>query len=1083
MLEVKNLHKSYKTKKGVVTKALDGVSLTFAETGMVFILGKSGSGKSTLLNVCGGLDRYDSGEIIIKGKSSKDFSGQDFDSYRNTYVGFVFQEYNILDEFTVEENIALALELQNKKRDKAVIDKILSDVDMTEFASRKPNTLSGGQKQRVAIARALVKEPEIIMADEPTGALDSKTGKQVFDTLKKLSQEKLVLVVSHDRDFAEQYGDRIIELKDGKVIYDQVRAEDGEGAKNVRFFGTDTVCVQDGSKITDEELDSIRKFLNKSGGAAVISTSREHINAMKEDAPEMSVGAFEDLKEQPVSKEYPQQKLIRSHLPVRHAVRMGASSLKTKPVRLVFTIILSVIAFILFGLASTLMLFDEKKVTIETLVNSDYDTIILGKAYWQTEKGYQGDKLEYSYESKEHTNYTYEEYEALLSKYPGALAAINGSARPENVRLEYSLTQFYTESYDGYVLANDTLQVLAGRLPTAKDEVAVPDFMFDAYRSEKANFKYYVDGAEGEEEKTLSLSSGEYNKILYSEQNPITLNFNNARFKIVGVYKAMSVPDAYSELKKAADDGRAFSGDSRLQYEWQQDRQSGMYARLAVNKDFINEYAQSGNSNNSFDSYRYFKYSNESVQIGVQGKDSENLSGSYFNRMAKYEAGSDSKLLKLYDLDGNAVTSLSANSAALGVGSTWYVYRDAFDAFRYNYDQDYNQEESERLQAVYNQAAEDYATAHPEPDQADFVDDPDAYYVAVQEWYEDREQYATSAQLDANRMKPYVLYKNAVTERAEAEFAAAHPMPDRYTHYDEYNQWINDKNQYIDEVWYARDPFGYGSNFDEMNKDQKLARLKNMHDILEQLDALDIKIKNNFTSAQSVTLSAVFLEDASAAYLGSSLYDAYFVQGSSNWHNEYETKYEEPEDAQIYAVYIPYDKSNSLTEELVNLTYERNDDDSSVEIMNPVMAQLSMLISMADSLKTAFLIAGIVLALFAFLMMFNFISASISAKKKEIGILRAIGARTLDTFKIFISEALIIALICFAISAFGSFGLCILLNNILISDTIIQVSVFVFGPISVLCILAIAIVTAAVSTLIPVGLYSRKPPISSIRAL
>ena len=176
MLEVKHLFKEYKTKKGVTTKALDDVSLVFPEKGMVFILGKSGSGKSTLLNVCGGLDRADSGEIIIKGKSSKDFSGQDFDSYRNTYVGFVFQEYNILDEFSVEENIALALELQNKKRDRAVIDKILDDVDLAQFASRKPNTLSGGQKQRVAIARALVKEPEIIMADEPTGALDSKTG-------------------------------------------------------------------------------------------------------------------------------------------------------------------------------------------------------------------------------------------------------------------------------------------------------------------------------------------------------------------------------------------------------------------------------------------------------------------------------------------------------------------------------------------------------------------------------------------------------------------------------------------------------------------------------------------------------------------------------------------------------------------------------------------------------------------------------------------------------------------------------------------------------------------------------------------
>ena len=196
MLEVKNLRKVYKPKKGTPVNALDGVDLRFPETGMVFLLGKSGSGKSTLLNVCGGLDSPTDGEIIVKGRSSKSFSQSDFDSYRNTFIGFVFQEYNILNEFTVEDNIALALELQGKPKDKAAINQLLEDVDLKGYAKRKPNTLSGGQKQRIAIARALIKAPEIIMADEPTGALDSATGKQVFETLKKLSATKLVIVVS-----------------------------------------------------------------------------------------------------------------------------------------------------------------------------------------------------------------------------------------------------------------------------------------------------------------------------------------------------------------------------------------------------------------------------------------------------------------------------------------------------------------------------------------------------------------------------------------------------------------------------------------------------------------------------------------------------------------------------------------------------------------------------------------------------------------------------------------------------------------------------------------------------------------------
>lgn len=191
MLETKNLKKVYKTKKGVAVEALKGVSIKFAEKGMVFLLGKSGSGKSTLLNLLGGLDKYDNGEIIIKGVSSKDFKQNHFDSYRNTYVGFIFQEYNILEEFSVGANIALAIELQGKKATDKEINDILEKVDLVGFGDRKPNELSGGQKQRVAIARALVKNPQIIMADEPTGALDSNTGKQVFDTLKNSQKVNL----------------------------------------------------------------------------------------------------------------------------------------------------------------------------------------------------------------------------------------------------------------------------------------------------------------------------------------------------------------------------------------------------------------------------------------------------------------------------------------------------------------------------------------------------------------------------------------------------------------------------------------------------------------------------------------------------------------------------------------------------------------------------------------------------------------------------------------------------------------------------------------------------------------------------
>lgn len=221
-LSINNLSKIYSDKNHNKIVALENINLTFSSKGMVFILGKSGSGKSTLLNTIGGLDRPDNGSLLINGNSINDFNDEKLDSYRNSFIGFVFQEYNLLDEYDIKTNLSLALELQGKHASNEEIQNALEQVELKDVIDRKPNTLSGGQKQRVAIARALIKKPSILMADEPTGALDSESGKQVFEILKKLSAERLVIVVSHDADFAKCYGDRIIELKDGKVVSDKI---------------------------------------------------------------------------------------------------------------------------------------------------------------------------------------------------------------------------------------------------------------------------------------------------------------------------------------------------------------------------------------------------------------------------------------------------------------------------------------------------------------------------------------------------------------------------------------------------------------------------------------------------------------------------------------------------------------------------------------------------------------------------------------------------------------------------------------------------------------------------------------------
>lgn len=221
MIELKNVSKIYKSKKGIDTKALDQLNLKIGNKGMVFITGTSGSGKSTLLNLLGGLDGLTSGEIIINGKNIEKFTNKQYDAYRNTYIGFIFQEFNVLEQYNVYENIELSLKLQQKKSSKEEMDHLLKQLGIENLGERKINELSGGQKQRVAIARALIKEPEIILADEPTGNLDKNSSIQIFDILKEISKEKLVIVVSHDREAALRYADRMIELEDGKIIHDQ----------------------------------------------------------------------------------------------------------------------------------------------------------------------------------------------------------------------------------------------------------------------------------------------------------------------------------------------------------------------------------------------------------------------------------------------------------------------------------------------------------------------------------------------------------------------------------------------------------------------------------------------------------------------------------------------------------------------------------------------------------------------------------------------------------------------------------------------------------------------------------------------
>ena len=319
MVQLKNLIKIYRTKEGVDTCALDNVDLTFGDSGMTFILGRSGSGKTTLLNLLGGLDSPTEGEIIFDGRSSREFTQADYDGWRNECVGFVFQDYNLISDLTVGQNVALALELRGSKADKETVNEVLKEVELVDktgetLYNRRVNELSGGQRQRVAIARALIKQPKLILADEPTGALDSKTGKQIYELLKQLSENRLVIIVSHSEEYAKAFGDRVIEMSDGKVI-------------------------------ADSEIK-----------IAVNGEAKEHKRG--------------------------------GRLPVSRMFLLGLKGLKHKTGRLIVTMILSVVCFLVLGFCITVYTVNNDSVHLNTMKSKGWSLFFLESAYkpdvWNT---------------------------------------------------------------------------------------------------------------------------------------------------------------------------------------------------------------------------------------------------------------------------------------------------------------------------------------------------------------------------------------------------------------------------------------------------------------------------------------------------------------------------------------------------------------------------------------------------------------------------------------------------------------------------------------------------------------------------
>ena len=1011
MLEVSHLSKIYKTKGGADVKALDDVSVRFPETGMVFLLGKSGSGKSTLLNVCGGLDAPSGGEIIVKGRSSKNFSQSDFDSYRNTFIGFIFQEYNILNEFSVEDNIALALELQGKPKDKAAINKLLEEVDLTGYAKRKPNTLSGGQKQRIAIARALVKAPEIIMADEPTGALDSATGKQVFDTLKKLSKDKLVIVVSHDRDFAEQYGDRVIELKDGKIISDVSKTQEPQKSisANVTAIG-DTLCVKKGASLSDKDFEEIKAFLKGADGDIVIATGEKDVKTFKEvsritDKGEKEV--FRDTDENKFEKKAykpEDSKFIRSKLPMRHAMKIGASGLKTKPFRLIFTVLLCTVAFILFGTFSTMMVYDRESILRESLATSNYDTLVLEKQYKVYEYSYENGELTYTYESEQSTKFTAEEVKTLKTEFGSAtFAALPFNQSPFNM---YSSNNAYSNyGYYSYSFAHATYlptdNSLRSTLQGTYPEEGKYQICISTYMAESLMQSGLYD-PETEERYTLNSTSDMIGK---------KLNLNNQIYTISGLFDCGTLDSKFESLKQ--------SYDYDLQQEFNGIITGGMYKVVFVDSATETALLESSNSSGSKDDFwtiyeRRFPYTYRAMETIAYSEDYIDM------REVRYSS--------VDKTDKYPVKYFETGKSMLETGEVVVSANLFGEQFR------------TLVEHILNE-------------QSDVSELHSAFY---------QPPWTLNPELaDSQLLRDQLSISEKVSLLCSSEYGSVTLTND-------------DRAQFLTDVLDFIDTFD--SKYELTNK-LTLCLSVDAPSASEKLE--DLKIVG-FINESGLEVSCLYLNETDYNKLAPLSEELYGQNNSYTYESV--TKYVEPENAIYSAVFIPFDKSSKTLDLLIGMIDVIQSDDSFTSLSNPISNGIELADNMIENLSQVFLILGIVLAAFSALLLCNFISVSISHKKRDIGILRAVGARSFDVFKIFFSESFVISIICIVLSIIGSIVVCGILNEQLAS-MLSGVSVFVFGPLSLLMLIGIALLTAIVATFLPVYNAAKKKPVDSIRAL
>ena len=1148
MLQIRNVTKIYHSKSGKSVKALDDLSVTFPERGMVFVLGKSGSGKSTLLNVIGGLDGYDEGEFIIKGKSSKSFAGSDFDAYRNTFIGFIFQEYNVLDDFTVGANIGLALELQGKKATNDKINGILAQVDMLDYAKRKPNELSGGQKQRVAIARALVKDPEIIMADEPTGALDSNTGKQIFDTLKELSKTKLVIVVSHDRDFAERYGDRIIEMQDGKILSDVTKREVAASALSdgILKMSDNLLRIERGYQLTARDMELINEYLRSQSSDIIISGDRrinDNVRSAAGISQNNTTSVFNDTDESKdvETKEYngKETKFIRSRLPFKNALKMGSSSLGHKKFRLVMTIFLSMIAFALFGFADTLGAYDKIVAATDSIVDSNVQNASFTLGVKHTWTYADGDSHSYYNQA----NMNKDDIKSLSEKtgldfvpvfsggsyYGGSNISLTSSMISTD---KISQGSAYTGSLYGFVdLDRSELDKLGlsivGEMPKAADEIAISELIYRQF-----NMTGFKNNAHDENVKAGSLTmdkDGGANSIIGKH-----LTFD--LYGMQRTYKITAVIDTNFDYNRYA---KYVPSDAEEQ-QGPQTQESSLIDMIMLAElgntlkygfhglGYVTEEAiRSMSANMVFlgnDSYLGTQM-NWQAGLYAEGNSDKGEGNMALTHLSRVGQSKDLAAVgNITWLDGKSRTELGENEMVISnsvisnirlskdirskvisdmkelFGSDWldeYNNDIVNGIYSITYKKNNNSDNiNAELCAAYRSALEKitgrtydsslpisfyqnifYSALNVGSEEMIFTSDYSAKMLAIYEYaygevYSGRVNYKDEAVYDlilADRYSDSSYWESLPDNDKKRETAEAYAQYIMNQTYDKVTNELGGK-VYADFAKDANDIFAAvtGLSFTDYLDSIYLVITEWGINGENKKEYRNYKIVGTFDSS-SMNMSSLVISDT--------LYDAYDKYATENGMGKETVA---PHESGIYAFAIaPMPTDKAVIRKLVELNYDESEG-LKFELQNQVMDTLGGFNDFIEIGAKIFLYIGIGFAVFSALMLMNFISVSISYKRREIGILRAVGARSSDVFKIFFCEAAIIALINYVFALAATIAATTVFNT-LVRKNGINVTLLSFGIRQIVLMLVISLGVAAIASFLPVWNIAKRKPVDAIK--